>query len=153
MLAKCEHYANDKRRETMKRLIMTAAIAIAMPLAAAACGMGEQSPDGYENASIEHAHDHWRQGAKSLIPFMLLDVRTPEEYAEGHIKGAKLIPIQQLAEHLNEVPHDKQVYVYCKSGGRSSRASKLLASNGFSNIENIKGGFDAWKAAGYPVEK
>jgi len=132
---------------------MTAAIAIVMPLAAAACGMGEQSADGYENASIEHAHDHWQQGATSMIPFMMLDVRTPEEYAEGHIRGAKLIPVQQLAEHLSEVPHDKQVYVYCKSDGRSARASKLLASNGYNNIENIKGGFDAWKAAGYPVEK
>lgn len=137
----------------MKRFMMIVAIAIAMPLAATACGMGEQTADGYENASIEHAHDHWQQGAKSPIPFMLLDVRTPREYAEGHIKGAKLIPVQQLAEHLNTVPHDKQVYVYCKSGGRSSRASKLLASNGYTNIENIKGGFDAWKAAGYPVEK
>ncbi len=136
----------------MKRL-MIAAIAIVMPLTATACGMGEQTADGYENATIEHAHDHWQQGAKSLIPFMMLDVRTPEEYAAGHISGAKLIPVQQLAEHLSEVPHDKQVYVYCKSGGRSSRASKLLAVNGYHNIENIKGGFDAWKAAGYPVEK
>jgi len=137
----------------MKRLMMIAAIAIVMPLAATACGMGEQTADGYENATIEHAHDHWQQGATSMIPFMMLDVRTPEEYAAGHISGAELIPVQQLAEHLSEVPHDKQVYVYCKSGGRSSRASKLLASNGYNNIENIKGGFDAWKAAGYPVEK
>jgi len=130
-----------------------AAILIAMPLAGTACGMGEQTADGYENASIEHAHDHWQQGSASPIPFMLLDVRTPEEYAEGHISGAKLIPIQVLEKHLKDVPHDKQVYVYCKSGGRSSRASKMLAENGFTNIENIKGGFDAWKATGYPVEK
>jgi len=46
-----------------------------------------------------------------MIPFMMLDVRTPEEYAAGHISGAKLIPVQQLAEHLDGVPHDKQVYV------------------------------------------
>jgi len=55
-----------------------------------------------------------------MIPFMMLDVRTPEEYAAGHISGAKLIPVQQLAEHLDGVPHDKQVYVYCKFGGRSA---------------------------------
>ncbi len=137
----------------MKRMMMIAAIMIAMPLAGTACGFGEQTADGYENATITHAHDHWQQGDQSSIPFMLLDVRTPEEYAEGHIKGAKLIPLQTLDKHLNAVPHDKQVYVYCKSGGRSSRASKLLASNGFTNIENIKGGIDAWKAAGFPVEK
>jgi len=137
----------------MKRFMMVATVVIAMPLVAAACGNGEQTADGYENATIAHTHEHWVQGDQSKVPFMLLDVRTPEEYAEGHIAGAKLIPVQVLAEHLNEVPKDKQVYIYCKSGGRSSRASKLLASNGFTNIENIKGGFDAWKAAGYPVER
>jgi hydroxyacylglutathione hydrolase len=124
-----------------------------MPLAGTACGIGEQTADGYENASIAHTHEHWLQGDQSRIPFMLLDVRTPEEYAEGHIAGAKLIPVQVLAEHLKDVPKDKQVYVYCHSGGRSARASKLLAANGFSNIENMEGGIVAWKAAGYPVEK
>jgi len=137
----------------MKRFMMMAAIVIAMPLAGTACGIGEQTADGYENASIAHTHEHWLQGDQSRIPFMLLDVRTPEEYAEGHIAGAKLIPIQVLAEHLKDVPKDKQVYVYCHSGGRSARASKLLAANGFSHIENMEGGIVAWKAAGYPVEK
>jgi len=137
----------------MKRLIMVAAIVIALPLAGTACGFGEQTADGYENASVAHAYEHWQQGEKSRIPFMLLDVRTPEEYAEGHIAGAKLIPVQVLAERLAEVAHDKQVYVYCHSGKRSARAAKLLADNGFTNIENIKGGIVAWKEAGYPVEK
>ncbi|MDQ7000054.1 MAG: rhodanese-like domain-containing protein, partial [Mariprofundus sp.] len=109
--------------------------------------------DGYENASVAHAHEHWQQGNQSKIPFIMLDVRTPEEYAQGHIAGAKLIPVQILAEHLSEVPHDKQVYVYCHSGKRSARAAKLLADHGFTNIENIKGGIVAWKEAGYPVEK
>jgi len=137
----------------MKRFLMMAAIVIAMPLAGTACGIGEQTADGYENASIAHTHEHWLQGDQSRIPFMLLDVRTPEEYAEGHIAGAKLIPVQVLSEHLNDVPKDKQVYVYCHSGARSARASKLLAANGFSHIENMEGGIVAWKAAGYPVEK
>jgi len=128
-------------------------VMIVMPLVGTACGFGEQTPEGYENATVAHTHDHWQQGDRSPIPFLLLDVRTPEEYAEGHISGAKLIPIQILAEHLAEVPKDKQVYVYCHSGARSSRASKLLAEHGFTNIENIVGGIEAWKAAGYPVEK
>jgi len=83
----------------------------------------------------------------------MLDVRTPEEYAEGHIKGATLIPVQVLAERLAEVPKNKQVYVYCHSGVRSARASKMLAKHGFSNIENVVGGIVAWKKAGYPVVK
>lgn len=137
----------------MKRFIMMATIVLAMPLVATACGLSEQTADGYENASVVHTHDHWMQGDKSPVPFMLLDVRTPEEYAEGHIAGATLIPIQVLAERLSEVPKNKQVYVYCHSGVRSARASTLLAEHGFKNIENMKGGIVAWKGAGYPVEK
>lgn len=137
----------------IKRWMVATVMLITLPLVATACGFGEQTADGYENASIAHTHDHWQQGAASPIPFMLLDVRTPEEYAAGHIKGAKLIPLQALADHLRDVPHDKQVYVYCQSGGRSARAAKFLAQHGYKNIENVKGGIEAWKAAGYPVEK
>jgi len=137
----------------MKRWIMIVTAVMAMPLLATACGMGERTADGYENATIAHTHAHWLQGDRSNIPFMLLDVRTPKEYAAGHIQGATLIPVQVLAERLNEVPHDKQVYVYCHSGTRSARAAKLLAANGFTNIENVVGGIVAWNNAGYPVEK
>lgn len=137
----------------MKRLTVSLIAFLMLPLMATACGVGEQTPEGYENAPIAHAYQHWQQGAASPIPFVMLDVRTVEEYNEGHIKGAVLIPVQVLAERLAEVPKNKQVYIYCHSGVRSARASKLLAKHGFTNIENVVGGFEAWKAAGYPVEK
>jgi len=137
----------------MKRLTMSLIAFLMLPLMATACGVGEQTPEGYENAPIAHAYQHWQQGAASPIPFVMLDVRTVEEYNEGHVKGAVLIPVQVLAERLAEVPKNKQVYIYCHSGVRSARASKLLAKHGFTNIENVVGGFEAWKAAGYPVEK
>jgi len=137
----------------MKRFLLTIALIAALPLVATACGMGEQTPDGYENAPISHVHEHVMMGDASPIPFLVLDVRTPEEYAEGHIQGAKLIPVQVLAKHLAEVPKDKQVYVYCHSGRRSANASKLLAENGFTRIENMVGGITAWKSAGYEVVK
>ncbi len=130
---------------------MLLALMLAAPLWAAACGIGEQTPEGYENVPVAHVYQHWKQGDASPIPFMLLDVRTPEEYAAGHIKGAKLIPVQQLAAHLDEVPKDRQVYVYCHSGRRSARAAKLLAAHGFTRVENMLGGIVAWKEAGYPV--
>ena len=102
---------------------------------------------------MTHAYMHWKQGASSSIPFMMLDVRTAEEYAEGHIPGAVLIPVQQLAARMKEVPHDKQVYVYCHSGVRSARAAGMLAKKGFTNIENIQGGIVAWRSAGHPIER
>lgn len=128
-------------------------IAVALPLTAVACGLGERTPAGYENATVTHAHEHWQQGATSPIPFVFIDVRTPEEYAAGHIRGAKLIPLPEMPHRLAEVPKDRQVYVYCHSGKRSARAATLLAGQGFTNIENIVGGITAWQEAGYPVEK
>lgn len=137
----------------IKRFGLSMLALFMIPLLATACGVGSQTSDGYENAPIEHAYQHWQQGKSSSIPFMFLDVRTPEEYAAGHIKGAVLIPVQTLAEHLAEVPKDKQVYVYCHSGVRSARASTMLAKHGFTNIENVVGGIVAWKKQNYPVVK
>ena len=84
---------------------------------------------------------------------MVIDVRSAEEYKAGHIQGAKLMPLHGLADHLADIPKDKQVYVYCHSGNRSARAAKLLAGHGYARIENMLGGIEAWKAAGYPVVK
>jgi len=137
----------------MKRYLLIITLVMTMPLMTFACGMGEQTADGYENAPISHVHEHWMQGEASPIPFMLLDVRTVEEYKAGHIPGAKLMPVDILDKHLADIPKDKQVYVYCHSGKRSARAAKLLAGHGFTNIENVQGGIEAWKAAGYPVVK
>ncbi len=137
----------------MKKLILTSMALLMIPWMASACGIGEQTADGYENAPVAHAYEHWKQGGQSRIPFLFLDVRTVEEYKAGHIEGAKLMPVQVLDKHLNDVPKDKRVYVYCHSGVRSARAAKLLASHGFTNIENVVGGIEAWKAAGYPVVK
>lgn len=137
----------------MKKLISGTLALLMIPFMATACGVGEQSPDGYENAPVSHAHEHWQQGAASPIPFQFIDVRTVEEFKQGHIQGARLIPVDVLADHLADVPKDKQVYVYCHSGTRSARAAKLLADKGFKNIENVVGGIEAWKSAGYEVVK
>lgn len=117
-----------------------------------ACGVGEKV-DGYENADVKHAYEHWLAGDKSPIPFIFIDVRTPEEYAGGHIRGAKLIPLQELEQRLAEVPKDRQVYLYCHSGRRSADASKILVKAGYTNIENVSGGITAWREAGYPTVK
>ena len=79
-------------------------------------------------------------------------MKTEAQAPSVKMASAMTIPIQVLAKRLAEVPHDKQVYVYCHSGARSARASALLAEKGFTNIENITGGITAWKDAGYPVE-
>lgn len=75
----------------------------------------------------------------------LLDVRTPEEFAEGHVEGATNIPVDALAERLADVPKDHDVVVYCRSGGRSARAASLLREAGY-QVHDL-GGMDAWTTA------
>ncbi len=134
------------------RNLSIALVWLLMPWMVMACGMGEVTPEGYENVPIEHAHKHWKQGASSAIPFQFLDVRTVKEYNQGHVPGAINIPVQVLAERFNEVPKDKQVYVYCESGVRSTKAATLLAKSGFKNIENMGDGMRGWRVHDFPQE-
>jgi sulfur-carrier protein adenylyltransferase/sulfurtransferase len=77
-------------------------------------------------------------------PPFLLDVREPTEWEIAHLPNATLIPQGELPERLTELTGAREVVVYCKTGGRSSRASRLLLDLGFSNVKNLKGGIDAW---------
>ena len=74
----------------------------------------------------------------------LLDVRSPEEYARGHLAGALNIPVQELDRRVAEVgPTDGELVVYCRSGHRSSRAAEILRQHGFSKVHNL-GPMTAW---------
>lgn len=83
----------------------------------------------------------------------ILDVRTQEEYNAGHIRNSTLISVQDLSKRINEVPSDRKILVYCRTGGRSTAASEILANNGFTRIYNMKGGITEWTKAGYDVVK
>jgi glyoxylase-like metal-dependent hydrolase (beta-lactamase superfamily II)/rhodanese-related sulfurtransferase len=78
---------------------------------------------------------------------VLLDVREPQEYAEGHVPGARNLPQADLATRLNEVPRDRPIYVICQGGFRSLRAAQFLSQMGFTDIASVKGGTEAWRAA------
>ena len=80
----------------------------------------------------------------------LIDVRQPDEYEEFHVPGAILIPLDQLAERVDEVPAVDRVYVICKTGGRSAKAVEFLNGNGYDTV-NVAGGSLAWVDAGQPV--
>ena len=77
--------------------------------------------------------------------FFLLDVREPYEWSAGHLEGALHIPLQQVPARLRELPSEKEIIVYCRSGGRSANAQRFLQSNGFPNVRNLLGGIAAWK--------
>jgi rhodanese-related sulfurtransferase len=81
----------------------------------------------------------------------VLDVRSIEEYEEGHIEDSVHIYVGTLPKHLGKIPKKNQVGVICKSGTRSSFASSILLREGFHNIHNVLGGMSSWKKAGYPI--
>lgn len=83
---------------------------------------------------------------------VVIDVREPEEWIEGHIDGATLIPLGDLSERIAEVPHDRDVVLVCHSGGRSNAATAALQQAGYANAINMLGGMDAWEGAQFPIE-
>jgi rhodanese-related sulfurtransferase len=95
-----------------------------------------------------HDLDRLQREAADL---QIADVRRPAEWEEGHIAGALLLPLNQIATAMRQLDPDRSIAVHCKGGYRSAIAASLLRRAGFRNVVNVTGGFDAWRAAGLPV--
>ncbi len=74
----------------------------------------------------------------------IIDVREPQEFENGHILGARNIPMTQMKQRLVEIRPDKPVYLYCQGSSRSSRAANVLRKKGYTDISLLKGGFKKW---------
>lgn len=81
---------------------------------------------------------------------LLVDVRSPEEFASGHIPGAVNIALPELPQRISTLPQDRPIVLYCRSGARSNAAAQMLAQKGFDNIHDL-GGLIQWRAEGLPV--
>ena len=77
---------------------------------------------------------------------LLLDVREPSEYDIVHLEGARLIPLNTLPHHIESLPADQEIVVYCHHGTRSLYATAYLHQNGFRDAKNLTGGIDRWTA-------
>ena len=88
--------------------------------------------------------------SKKNIDYFLIDVRTPEEFAEGYIETANLIPVNELESRLNEIPKDKIIIVYCRSGNRSRTAAEILINNGFELVYDM-GGIISWQNKDFEI--
>lgn len=110
----------------------------------------EFAASGYQEVSAE-------EGAaliKNIDP-IILDVRTPGEFAEGHLIDAKLIPVQVLQAEIGQLGDnkDKPIFVYCRSGNRSTVAAKVLMDQGFSHVVNMRKGIREWQGKNLPMTK
>lgn len=125
----------------MKSLRVISIVLILFLLVAglSACGTDENTSSGLHiNVNFEEA--------KALIDggMEVLDVRTPEEYAEGHLKEAKLVPLQDLDARLDELDKDTPYVLICRSGNRSGQAQEILKAAGFAKTYNTLGGMNEW---------
>jgi rhodanese-related sulfurtransferase len=141
-------------------MLYFAAILLAFLIITPGIAAADTCSDGYKNVSVCKAE---KMIEKEDV--FLLDVRTPAEFNKTHIEGATLIPLKNvsaqdpialppeelLPARINEVPADKKILVYCKTGGRSATASSLLINAGYKKVYNMEGGIDAWLAKGFTV--
>lgn len=81
----------------------------------------------------------------------LIDVRTEAEVAQGMIDGAVHIPLHLLPLRANDIPQDKPVVMYCRTGARSAQACAFMAAQGFPNMHNLAGGIMSWARSGKPL--
>lgn len=84
---------------------------------------------------------------------VVLDVRTPEEFAKGHLRAALNIPLQELDSRLGELDKGRAVLVMCASGVRSAKGAAQLRRAGFADVHSLDGGFAAWQTQGLPTTK
>lgn len=130
------------------------ALPLLFVLALAACsGNGQDQPATYQAARHDVIDpDDFKKGL-ATAPGTLVDVRTPDECAEGIIEGAMMIDhnAADFQQRMLALDKSKPVYLYCAAGGRSYRAAQFLLKNGFGHVVELNGGMDAWLEAGQIV--
>lgn len=89
---------------------------------------------------------------KKTPDYYLLDVRTLGEYTQKRIKGAHLIPIDQLQNRISEIPQNKAIIIYCETGVRSAMVGRYLDSLGYKDVSNLSQGIMGWQLRGFPIE-
>jgi len=124
----------------------TFAIAIAL-----GAGLAALAVAGSEAPAIAPADLQARRDAGTAP--VVIDVRTAEEYATGHIPGAVNIPYDQVAERISEVDAEHGVALYCMVGPRARKGEAALLESGYTSVFHIDGGLAAWQQSGLPVER
>lgn len=148
------------------RVVRLTSLLIVAALAVTACGRSgnDDSPSATATASVpapietvgfatisgEAAAEMIAAGPDDLV---VLDVRTPEEFAEGHLDGAVLVDFYSpdFADQLAALDPDVPYVVYCRSGNRSGQTLPMMESLGFSSASDVDGGIVAWESAGLPI--
>ena len=109
--------------------------------------MAQQVSEPFKRIDIETAKQMIASGDVQIV-----DVRQPEEYAQGHVPGAVLIPLATVMSRIDQISADKDVIMVCGVGERSAVAAEMAAALGRTRLHNLEGGTTAWIKQGNPVE-
>lgn len=120
--------------------------------------IGFSSCTSQEKKQIAFVDIHVEEFQKAIKKndIQLVDVRTPKEFKQGHIKNAQLINFFDAnfkSNFKNKLDKNRAVYLYCRSGGRSAKAAKMFKEAGFRKVYNLLGGFNAWSKSEQEIEK
>lgn len=127
--------------------ILTAAVFAAGYYVMSLSNSPEKTVGGILNAS------ELKNALEKEKDFVLVDVRTPDEYKAGHLSRSLLVPLDTIDRNAENVltDKDKKLFVYCRTGRRSAEAVGKLRSMGYTNVYDVSGGITAWQASGYPI--
>ena len=134
----------------MKKIVLRfSAIILLVALIFSAC----QTNSGSDGIGGKMTVDEFEQKLKTTENPQLVDVRTPEEYAEGRLQGAKNIDWNgdDFESEIQKLDKTKPTFVYCLSGGRSSAAADKMRESGFKEVYEMKGGIRAWRNGNKPL--
>ena len=133
----------------MRRFWWVVLLMVLFGVTLSGCGASSATQAAYVNISVSDLQAKLSSGE----PLLLLDVRSPEEFAnDGHIAQAVLIPLPELGQRLNEIPKDVPIACICRSGNRSQSACQQLTAAGYTPVYNVVGGMGAWIQAGLPTQ-
>jgi rhodanese-related sulfurtransferase len=141
--------ARSSLSATLRRPVVQVGILIAIGLIIfliASLGGEQASSTGSlpASVSVEDAYQMYQEGT------FVLDVRTPEEWNEFHAPNTTLIPLDELASRVDELPRDQPILVVCRSGNRSQTGRDILMQAGF-EATSMNGGLNEWRTNGYSV--
>jgi rhodanese-related sulfurtransferase len=108
--------------------------------------------NGFFDVSVAEAYN-LIQSNKDNSNFEIIDVRTPDEYAAGHLENSTLIDFDaaNFKTEIDKLDRAKTYFLYCRSGNRSGQAQDIMEGMGFLSVYNMKGGITDWQTAGYGV--